>query len=189
MPDIDSYLQRALPAPGGWSPTDLRRAAVLCPIVSHAGQDHVLFVLRPPGDHPHAGQIGFPGGMHEDEESPLETALRECREEIGAPTSAIEPLGELEPRTSTSRIRVHCLVARVTPFALRLDAREVARVIYMPLAELTRGDRWRERPPPIATTAPQPPSSPHFQHGDDLLWGLTARFVRDLTARISGGAA
>lgn len=184
--DIDSYLQRALPAPGDWLPTELRRAAVLCPIVAHEGRDHVLFVMRPEGMQQHAGQIAFPGGMREADETPLQTALRECFEEVGAPSTSIQPLGELPPRESTSKIHVHCVVARVAPFALRLDSREVDRVIHMPLRELRQNARWQEKPPPFPTPGRQPRTSPHFDHGDDLLWGLTGRFVRDLIDTIPG---
>jgi 8-oxo-dGTP pyrophosphatase MutT (NUDIX family) len=186
--DLDSYLQRVLPAPGDWLPTGLRRAAVLCPIVVHEGCDHVLFVMRPNGSHQHAGQIGFPGGMHEADESPLQTASRECFEEVGTPPEAIQPLGELPPRESTSMIHVHCVVARVATFDLSLDTREVERVIRMPLADLQRDDRWQQKPPPVPTPGQQPRTGPHFKFGDDLVWGLTARFLRDLVEQISGGA-
>lgn len=188
MIDLDSYLQRALPAPGDWLPTDLRRAAVLCPIVVHEGRDHVLFVMRPTGSQQHAGQIGFPGGMRAAKESPLQTAVRECFEEVGTPLSAIEPLGELPPRESTSKIHVHCVVARVAPFDVVLDSREVERVIHVPVADLQRDDRWQQKPPPSPTPGRQPRTSPHFEYGGDLLWGLTARFVRDLVGQIPGGA-
>jgi 8-oxo-dGTP pyrophosphatase MutT (NUDIX family) len=188
VPDLDQYLRQALPAPGGWLPTELRQAAVLCPILAHQGRDHVLFVLRPEGTQAHAGQIGFPGGMHADTESPLETALRESFEEVGAPGENVTPLGELEPRESTSKIHVHCVVARVAPFELRPDPREVARILHMPLDELRDDNRWQEKPPPIATPGLERNSGPHFQFGDELLWGLTARFIRDLVAHIPRGA-
>ncbi|MFT4516199.1 MAG: 8-oxo-dGTP pyrophosphatase MutT (NUDIX family) [Planctomycetota bacterium] len=187
MPDLDQYLQHALPAPGGWLPTDLRRAAVLCPILAHQGRDHVLFVLRPEGTQAHAGQIAFPGGMHAGTESPLQTAMRESLEEVGAPGDNITPLGELEPRESTSKIHVHCVVARVAPFDLRPDPREVARILHMPLDELRDDTRWQEKPPPIATPGIARRTGPHFPFGEDLLWGLTARFIRDLVALIPRG--
>ena len=184
MDDVDQYLQNALPDPGQWLPTELRRAAVLCPILAHEGRDHVLFVLRPKGTQIHAGQIALPGGMRADDESPLQTALRECQEEVGAPHDLITPLGELEPRASTSKIHVHCVVARVAPFDLRPDPREVARILLVPLDDLRDDDRWREKPAPFATPHRQPRLSPHFHFGDELLWGLTARFIRDLVAQL-----
>lgn len=181
----DDLLRERLPEPGHWSATELRKAAVLCAILKHQGLDHLLFVMRPKSMPNHGGQIGFPGGMMEPGEAPLATAVREAEEEVGMPAAAIEPLGELPPLRSTSNITVHCIVARVAPFALRADPREVERVLHVPLAELRQDDRWQDKPPPFPTPDRQPLLSPHFAFGQDLLWGLTARFVRDLTIRLT----
>lgn len=181
---LDDLLRARLPALGDWQPTALRHAAVLCPIIAHRGQDHVLLLVRPSDQRQHAGQIGFPGGMREGGESVLATALREAEEEIGVPTTALTVLGGLAPRESSSGILVHGVVARLQPVALRLQPREVVRVLHVPLAELSDATRWRERPPPGGATGTQPRTSPHFVFGDDLLWGLTARFVRDLVAAL-----
>jgi 8-oxo-dGTP pyrophosphatase MutT (NUDIX family) len=176
----DERLRARLPAVGGYAHSALRLAAVLCPIVARAGQDCLLFVVRPAGLREHPGQVAFPGGKRDGRETPLQTALRECREEIGAPADAIRPLGALPPRASSSRMLVHCIVARLAPVELATDAREVARVLHVPLAELRREELWRDRPPPPGASGRKPRTSPHFCAGDDLLWGLTARFVRDL---------
>ncbi len=185
MPDLDLLLRARLdPATGGWAETSLRHAAVLCAIVEHQQQDHVLFAVRPADLRQHAGQIGFPGGMREGEETPIETALRECQEEVGAPPTAITVLGGLGSRESSSGILVQCVVGRLQPVPLVPAPREVARLLYVPLTELRDDSRWQERVPPPTATGRQPPLSPHFQFGDDLLWGLTARFLRDLAAAL-----
>jgi 8-oxo-dGTP pyrophosphatase MutT (NUDIX family) len=178
--DVDTQLRQRLREVGDWQPTELRRAAVLCPIVARDGVDHLLFGLRPQSRDAHAGQIAFPGGKVEGDERPVETALRECLEEVGMPPENVTPLGELPPRTSTSRFYVHCVVARVRPFELRLDPREVDRALFVPLPDLQRADRWRELPPPMPTRVAQPRTSPHFVFGEDRIWGLTGRFVREL---------
>jgi 8-oxo-dGTP pyrophosphatase MutT (NUDIX family) len=186
MTALDVLLQHRLPVPGPWLSTQLRLAAVVCPIVVHGGSDHLLFVVRPPGQHPHAGQIGFPGGMRQGDEDPIACALRECREEIGVPAAAVAVLGMLAPRESSSGILAHCLVARLQPLPLVLEPREVVRVLHVPLADLRDHSRWQDRQPPPMATGLQLPTSPHFEIGADLLWGLTARFVRDLVLRIAG---
>lgn len=185
MSELDERLRRLLPPPGAWSATPLRLAAVVCPIVAHAGSDHLVFAVRPDGLHPHAGQIGFPGGMRQGDEDPIACALRECHEEIGVPSTAVTVLGQLVPRESSSGILAHCLVARLQPMVLVPDPREVVRVLHMPLAELRDASRWQERTPPKMATGFQPPTSPHFEFGSDLLWGLTARFVRDLVQKLA----
>lgn len=189
MSEIDELLRERLPVPGPWLSTQLRLAAVVCPLVRHAGEDHVLLVARPEGQRQHAGQLAFPGGMRHGDEDPIACALRECHEEIGAPPSALTVLGMLPPRESSSGILVHCIVGRLAPLPLAPDAREVVRILHVPLRDLRDDTRWHERKPPSTAASYQPRTSPHFeftsQAGGELLWGLTARFVRDLVARLA----
>ncbi len=191
MATLDDLLRARLDDVVGWQPTALRLAAVLCPVLRAGDGDRVLLVARPHGLTQHGGQLAFPGGMRDGEETPLETALRECREEIGVPAAAIAVLGGLPPRESSSGILVHCVVARVEPVPFAPDPREVDRVLTVPLAELHDESRWHQRLPPPGATGRQPRLSPHFAFGDELLWGLTARFVRDLLDRLRapGGGA
>ncbi|CAG4889359.1 hypothetical protein R69919_00722 [Paraburkholderia gardini] len=58
--------------------------------------DEVLFLLRAP-DANHPNTWDLPGGRADDDETPEETAKRECAEEIGA-----YPYGELSEIASTS---------------------------------------------------------------------------------------
>ena len=167
---------------GGSSPSG---AAVLCPIIHADGRDQLLLGLRPQTSSVHAGQFALPGGKAESDEQPVDTALRECFEEVGLPRSHAAPLGELPPRVSTSRFHVHCVVARVAPFPIRRSPREVERVLFVPLDELRDPERWRELPPPTPHTGDQPRTSPHFEHDGDLIWGLTGRFLRDLVGRLA----
>ncbi|MCA8953475.1 MAG: CoA pyrophosphatase [Planctomycetes bacterium] len=188
MPSLDELLAPRLdPVPATWPASELRHAAVLAPLIALGGVDHLLFTVRPGTLRRHAGQIGFPGGMQSGVEDPRGAALRECEEEIGVPASAVTILGALRSRVSSSRILVQCLVARVQPVDLELDADEVERVLYVPVAELRDETRWAERPPPIRVSGTSPPASPHFRHGDDLVWGLTGRFVREFVERLAGG--
>lgn len=177
---LDARLRQHLQPPGDWQPTTLRTAAVLCPLLFQAGEDHVVLVLRPADARQHPGQIAFPGGKREGCERPVQTALRECREEIGVPEEQVDVLGSLGARESSSGLLVHAVVARVPRLQWRPDPREVVRVLTVPLAELLDETRWSERPPPPTATGAQGRTSPHFPLGDQLLWGLTGRFVRDL---------
>ena len=45
----------------------------------------------------HKGQISLPGGVHEENESLQETAIRETEEEIGIPSQDIQLIGSLSP--------------------------------------------------------------------------------------------
>ena len=59
-------------------------AAVLVGLVPRGDVLHVVLTLRNRDLRQHAGQVSFPGGRAEDEDTgPLATALRETEEEIG----------------------------------------------------------------------------------------------------------
>ena len=87
---------------------------------------------------------------------------------------------------SSSRFFVHCVVGRVPPFALRLAPREVDRALFVPLSALLDQAQWRDLPPPHAQEDGEHPLSPHFRFGEDVIWGLTGRFIRDLVDVIGG---
>jgi 8-oxo-dGTP pyrophosphatase MutT (NUDIX family) len=63
-----------------------KRAIVACilrPSTSTADDHEALFILRSGGDGRWAGQVAFPGGHVEDDESDHEAVSRECKEEVG----------------------------------------------------------------------------------------------------------
>ena len=182
MNDLDARLSaRLLDAHAPWQKTTLRKAAVLCPIVQHEGEDALLFVVRPQSMRKHAGQIAFPGGAADDgDDTPSTCALRETFEEIGVDASLVTLLGSLPSATSSSNYRVHCIVGRVREDAeIRIDPIEVARTWIVPLREMLPRDRWTERRGDSPGAERFPPS-PHFAIGDDVLWGLTGRFTAAL---------
>lgn len=174
-----------------WQPSDatLRRAAVLAALRPGEDGDDLLLVVRPLTMPNHPGQIAFPGGMAMPGETPLDTALREAHEEVGLPAHAVLPLGTLPPRCSSSQIHVHCVVARIAAVPLRHDPREVEALLTVPLRQLRDETRWSERTPPPDARGRQPPTSPHYALGERWLWGLTARFVRDLLGCVVPPAA
>ena len=60
---------------------NLTPAAVM--ILAHRARGDVVFIVRSNSVRTHRGQIGLPGGVVEEGESPLEAAFRETHEEIG----------------------------------------------------------------------------------------------------------
>ena len=67
-------------------------SAVLAPLYLDAtGALHVVFTRRRDDLKRHAGEISFPGGRRDPEDTDLTaTALREAHEEIGLPPAAVE---------------------------------------------------------------------------------------------------
>ena len=85
--------------------TDASRvpSAVLLPLYVREGRDCIVFIKRTETVSEHKGQISFPGGSRENaDRNLLDTALRECSEEIGLNPEDIEVLGELDDEVTTT---------------------------------------------------------------------------------------
>ena len=86
LDDLTGFLRDTLAARRTVARTewDSRPAAVLVPLYLQDGAWHVLFTLRTHTVETHKGQVSFPGGRVDPEDtSRVETALREAHEEIG----------------------------------------------------------------------------------------------------------
>src|SRR4051812_45028633 len=64
---------------------DVKRGAVLCLFFPTAGDWSLVLTERTSHLSSHAGQISFPGGRIERDETPEQAALREYEEELGLP--------------------------------------------------------------------------------------------------------
>ncbi|HEY3152370.1 MAG TPA: CoA pyrophosphatase, partial [Candidatus Binatia bacterium] len=118
-------------------------AAVLIPVYrSQDGELHIVMILRNPGG-VHGGQIAFPGGKRDPkDETMLDTALREVREELGLIVERNDVLAELPmEQTRTTGYRVFPYLARIhLPNRWRIAQREIAEILDIKLRELTRPD-------------------------------------------------
>ena len=96
-------------------PLQPKPAAVLVPIITHDDDATVLLTQRAPGLRDHSGQIAFPGGKVDADDTPLEAALREAEEEIGLDRRHVRPLGYLDPYLSSSGYIIMPVVGLVSP--------------------------------------------------------------------------
>lgn len=164
-------------------------AAVLIPVYrSQDGHLHIVMILRNPGG-VHGRQIGFPGGKHDPEdETMLDTALREVREELGLTVSKDDVLAELPmEQTRTTGYRVFPYLARITvPERWQIAEREIGEVVDVKLGDLTRPgarDKMIDRFP--AWTKAEQVS--FYQVGPHRLWGLSYRILQPVIARLVAG--
>jgi len=162
-----------------------RAAAVLVPIVDREAGPSLLLTVRTTHLKAHAGQIAFPGGRLEPEDSgPVDTALRETEEEIGLSRSHVRPIGELDLYLTRTGFSVTPVVALIEPpFTLQPDPGEVAEIFEVPLAfvldPLSRQIHQREDRGAVR----------HFYvypYGDYYIWGATAGMLNNL-AEVLGG--
>lgn len=159
-------------------------AAVLLPLfVDDAGETRLLLTRRSGRLRNHRGEVAFPGGRLDVDETPLQAALRETEEEVALPRSAVRIVGELEPLTTVvSSSRITPLVGVIDDMAahlanLRPNPVEVDRIFTVSLTELVHADCYREEiwPFPDGTFPVW-----FFEVEDDTIWGATARMIRRL---------
>jgi 8-oxo-dGTP pyrophosphatase MutT (NUDIX family) len=169
---LDARVRRMVP------PGALVAAAVLVPIVDHAGEPYLLFTKRTDRVGHHKGQISFPGGVVDPgDRSFLDAALRECEEEIALPRAAVEPLGMLD---DTETVATHFVITPVVgvvrrPVAWQPDGEEIEKVIEVPFELLAaegsfRVERWERD----GVTRPVY----FFDYEGETIWGATARILK-----------
>jgi 8-oxo-dGTP pyrophosphatase MutT (NUDIX family) len=157
-------------------------AAVLVPLYLSDGALHAVFTKRRDDLRRHGGEISFPGGRQDEDESDLRiTALREAEEEIGLAPGDVELIGALQPTpTIATDYAVYPFVGLIEPGrSWRPSAAEVAAVLELPLERLRTGygrRRLVRRGVPFRTDV--------YIVDDDLIWGATARIVADLLERV-----
>ena len=191
---IAERLRRAPPPP---EPDDLHLtalregvrvtdAAVLVPLVDHAGAVSVLFTQRTAHLSDHAGQISFPGGrVDEGDSDRVATALREAEEETGLSRSRVEIIGRLPDYDIPTGFRVTPVVGWVEPpFELKPDPFEVADVFEVPLGFfLDPANHQRHSDVHKGRTR-------HYYsmpYGERNIWGATAGMLYSLYQILSAG--
>jgi 8-oxo-dGTP pyrophosphatase MutT (NUDIX family) len=164
-------------------------AAVLIPVYrSREGELHIVMILRNPGG-VHGGQVAFPGGQHDPaDETMLDTALRETREELGLSVDPGDVLAELPmAQTKTTGYRVFPYLARITvPERWQIAEREIAEILDVKLRELTRPgahDKMIDRFP----TWQKAEQVSFYQVGSHRLWGLSYRILHPIIPRLVAG--
>jgi len=152
-------------------------SAVLVPIYCKRGEYYLLFTKRTQKVKDHKGQISFPGGAKEGNETLVDTALRECAEEIGLAAEEVEILGELDDAISlTSNYVISPFVALIPwPYHFKVSEEEIDELIEAPVLAFIDGacQLQEER-----TTAGEVVNSYSYYYQGRVIWGVTARVLK-----------
>ena len=176
----------------------VRPSAVLVVLADDVhGDAGVLLTRRSTALRNHSGEMSFPGGRLDGNETAVEAALREAHEEVGLEPSAVEIVGELNHlATVVSKSHIVPIVGRVaSQVELAPASSEVERVMWVPLAEFVRADTYRaERwtvpwPGPGGVRGPSQRVLYFFELDDETVWGATAFVLRDLFSRLGDPAS
>lgn len=155
-----------------------RPSAVLVVVDDGPGGAEVLLTKRSAAMRHHSGEVSFPGGRVDPGESFEQTARREAWEEVGLPATAVRVVGQLDPlNTLVSASFIVPVVGRLVGerSPLRPQTTEVDSVFWVPFAELTRADTYREERWGVAELPLH-----FFELDDETVWGATARILTQL---------
>ena len=169
-------------------PVDGPRAAVASVFRSGDSGTELLFIQRATKpDDPWSGQMAFPGGRHDPGDvDTFATAERETSEEVGLDLSDATRLGSLDDHDGG---RIHNNLRAVSAHGYWLEGDrpsltnnyEVADSLWVPLAVLADPERhidyyW----PKSESTWP----GIQLDHPDQVVWGMTLRFLGNLFGRL-----
>ena len=165
-------------------PHDAKNSAVLSLLFPKNNQLNLLLIKRAEDGRPHSGQIAFPGGRYEEQDTDLiETALRETEEEVGISRNGIDILGPLTNLyIPVSNSNVHPFVAytEVLPECV-VSQDEVQYTLEVPLHELFHPDRKTVRHITPSAFPDITIKAPAYDWDDDhLIWGATAMMIAEL---------
>ena len=160
-------------------------AAVFLLLRENQGEVQVIFTRRSRNLSSHPGQISFPGGIVEPEDSSiLNAGLREVKEEIGLDKKRIQTLGTLRPHETVSKFLIYPFVGIIDDASeFKMNTSEVTEIFEVPLGFLLNRKNMSEhriqRNKKYAGYYAVP-------YGPYYIWGATARIIKSFVERFHG---
>jgi len=156
-----------------------RPGGVILLLYEDDGEIKFPLIKRPEYTGHHGGQVSLPGGKAEEGEDAVETALRECEEEIGVRPGRLNVIGKLSDFfVIPSNFLVTPIIASFPSKPLfRPDPHEVSRIIEARVADLAAADPIRQKE--ILAAGKYRMMAPHFEIENEIVWGATAMMLNE----------
>ncbi len=166
----------------------LKCAAVLVPLAWWKNEWQLIFTRRTETVEHHKGQVSFPGGGCEMNETiPEATALREAYEEIGLAPEDVRVLGRMNDIITITKYRVTPIVGVIPwPYQFHPEPAEVGRVFTIPFPWLADSANWIEQPVTPQGDSRSFPVIRYLPYDGETLWGATARITLNLLRTVAG---
>lgn len=163
---------------------EVKIASVLVPLFERGNELSVLLTRRAEHLRYHPGQVSFPGGRMDPDDSDVRaTALREAHEEVGITPGDVEIAGYLDPVLTITGYTVTPVVGLVAPdVRLVVDPTEVQHAFEVPLDFLLDERNARESARELfGVRLPVV----EFEYASERIWGATANIVMILRRRLT----
>ena len=160
---------------------EFRPAAVLV-AMTERDEPGMLLLHRPSNMRAHPGQIAFPGGKIDGNETPEEAALREAWEELGIRPEKVRIVGKGDVYRAHSGFEITPVLATV-PADIEIvpNPTEVAQWFEAPVSHMLHDDNHLER-----WVQWEGGMRPYYEipWQDHNTWGVTAAIIVNLAKRL-----
>ena len=180
--------------------------SVLVPLVEKDGELHILYEVRAENMRKQPGEVCFPGGRIENDESAEECAIRETSEELNIRPENIRIIAQMDFLHTYSNFTLYSLLGIIDQEVIaeiNVNPDEVKEIFLVPVSFLaenepevfcfdvlpnigpdfpyekinkTDGYNWRKGKSMV----------PIYRYGDRVIWGLTARITNHLMDLVTG---
>jgi 8-oxo-dGTP pyrophosphatase MutT (NUDIX family) len=156
-----------------------KTAGILILVTKMDEDFHFLMIQRTTYDGAHSGQMAFPGGKKEPQDaSILDTAIRECYEEIGIHVSKSDILGALTPLfIPVSHFVVYPFLAYIdSPLQLIKDTTEVEEIYLFNIQDFFKSENIQDFSFQMQN---QMMTVPSYQFQGQTVWGASAMILSE----------
>ena len=181
--------------PGIIGEEKFRQYAVLIPLINISGVTHLIFEKRSNKLKRQPGEICFPGGKLEENETLKECAVRETEEELLVFQNQIEVIGPGDVYISPFNLMIHPFIGIIREYENTFSTDEVEKIIKVPI-DFFRRQRPEKFESKLVNEPPEDfpyewipggvkypwAKGTHdilfYQYEDIIIWGMTAQITK-----------